>query len=213
MKVNSSFGKKKKNTNKRENNKLEEYEDESNWKPREDLKTLERRIGYKFVKRASLERALTPHAANKGETYQLLEYFGDGALRYVIPKLLKERYPHAQEGELSRMYSVITCNTNLAFMSYRLRLPYYFRFTHRPSMNRKLLADVVEAVIGAVDDCGGLLAVTEVCRKIFKLDIELCRFHEPQDTLLRILRHASSVDSIKKKLSIELAFTTYKRAS
>lgn len=173
-------------------------EQRGEWRPREDLRTLERRLGFRFKRRELLERALTPQASSKVDTYQVLEYFGDGALRYVIPRLLRERYPQAQQGELSRMYSSITCNTNLAFMSYRLRLPFYFRFNSRPSINRKLLADVVEAIIGAVDECGGITAVTDVCRRIFKVDIELARFHEPQDTLLRILRHQSSVEALKK---------------
>jgi dsRNA-specific ribonuclease len=172
------------------------------WHPREDLRTLERRLGYRFIQRELLKRALTPSVSkNQADGYQLLEYVGDGALRYVIPKLLRHRYPGAQQGELSRMYSVITCNTNLAFMSYRLRLPYYFRFTHRPNVNRKMLADVVEAVIGAVDECGGIAAVTSVCERIFKVDLELSRFHEPQDTLLRILRHASSVEALRENSS------------
>ena len=181
----------------------EDAERPGEWQPRGDLRTLERRLGYRFKRRDLLERALTPQASNKADTYQVLEYFGDGALRYVIPRLLRQRYPQAQQGELSRMYSSITCNTNLAFMSYRLRLPFYFRFTNRPSINRKLLADVVEAIMGAVDECGGLVAVTDVCRRIFKVDIELSRFHEPQDTLLRILRHASSVEALKKNSAVD----------
>lgn len=168
------------------------------WRPRRDLRTLEKRIGHKFVKKSLLVKALTPHASNRADTYQVLEFFGDGALRYAIPHILKDRYPKAEQGELSRMYSFLTCNTNLALMSYRLRIPYYLRFNSRPSINRKLLADVVEAIIGAVDECGGLVAVRAVCERIFKLDIELARFHEPQDTLLRILRHPSALESIRK---------------
>ena len=86
-------------------------EHKGEWRPREDLRTLERRLGFRFERRELLERALTPQSSNKADTYQVLEYCGDGALRYVIPRLLRERYPQAQQGELSRMYSSITCNT------------------------------------------------------------------------------------------------------
>jgi ribonuclease III len=168
------------------------------WEPRTDLRTLERRLGYQFADRALLVRSLTPqNSTKKRDSYQLLEYFGDGALRYVIPHILKERYPHASHGELTRMYSLITCNTNLAFMAYRLRLPYYIRFPSRPNINRKLLADIVEAIIGAVDQSGGVADVTKVCERLFQLDLEVARFHEPQDTLLRMLQNSQHLALLK----------------
>jgi dsRNA-specific ribonuclease len=170
------------------------------WIPRVDYKTLEKKLGFQFKNKELLLRALTPPPKDKDSDYQELEYFGDGALRYVMPHILKSRFPRARQGELSRMYSLITCNTNLAFMAYRLRLPYYIRFSSRPSINRKILADVVEAILGAVDRASGIKEVEEVCRKIFSLDIELARFHEPQDTLIRLVEDTRNRELLRKSL-------------
>ncbi len=169
------------------------------WRPRKNLVTLERRLGFRFDSRDLLIKALTPVARRTSDTYQLLEYFGDAALRYLIPRLLRERYPNSSHGELSRMYSLLTRNTNLAFMAYRLRLPYYIRFNSRPSVNRKLLADVVEALIGAVDQVGGIPAARKVCQRLFRVDIELARFHEPQDTLLRLLEAPHALERMRRE--------------
>jgi dsRNA-specific ribonuclease len=183
----------------------ERNKDQSEWQPRLDLQTLEKRVGFKFPpeERDYLIKALTPIANKKSAAYQLLEFFGDGTLRYVIPRLLKTRYPDSSHGELSRMYSLLTCNTNLAFMAYRLRLPYYLKFNSRPSINRKMLADAVEAVIGAIEVVGGINSVEDVCKKLFAVDMEVARFHEPQDTLLRMLQRPHIIDQIREQAAEE----------
>ncbi len=155
---------------------------------RTDYPRLESRLGYRFKNRAHLIHALSPSAKLESR-FQVLEFEGDGALRYVLPKLLAKRYPEVANspGELSRMYHLLSCNESLAHMALRLQLLRYVKGGNSASFRAiKPLADVVESIIGAVDADGGIEAVEQVCKKIFRLDIELVRFDRPMDILTRL---------------------------
>lgn len=159
---------------------------------RTDYSRLEGRLGYRFNNRSHLIHALTP-SSKQGSRFQVLEFDGDGALRYVLPKLLVERYPDqaSTPGELSRMYSTLSCNESLAHLALRLKVIDYVRGGDSSSIRAlKPLADVVEAIVGAVDADGGIESVIKVCRKLFRLDLELVRFDRAADILTRLAAHS-----------------------
>ena len=149
---------------------------------------LEDRLGYRFQNRFLLKEALTTQAANGDAHYQRLEYFGDGVLRYVVPKLIERRYPGLDPGELTRRYSLLTCNVNLAFVAVRLKVFPGIQFGSRtPAFDMKLLADVVEAIFGAIDREAGSEAAMESAYRVYKMDLETCRFHRPDEILVKAL--------------------------
>lgn len=152
---------------------------------RADYNRLEKRIGYRFKDRALLRQALTTRFADERVNYERLEYFGDGVLRHLLPFIIDARYPKLAPGELSRRYSLLSRNTNLAFLATRLKLMPYIDFGRRhPVFEIKLLADVVEAIFGAIHQDGGIEAPMPVCRRLFRLDLELVRFDRPDEVLL-----------------------------
>ena len=64
-----------------------------------------KKINYQFKNQALLEEALThPSFAkkNKNNNYQRLEFLGDSVLGLTIAEILIKKYPHANEGELSK---------------------------------------------------------------------------------------------------------------
>src|SRR5712675_689728 len=69
----------------------------------------EERIGYQFQNRAQLHSALT-HASGADHrlaSNERLEFLGDAILGAVVCELLFRKYPDYQEGELTRIKSIV----------------------------------------------------------------------------------------------------------
>ena len=146
-----------------------------------DLDLLETVLGYKFKDRALLERAIThrswaheqvaPGAEDQARQLhnEALEFLGDSVLGLVVADYLCKAYPAGTEGELSRMKHRLVSAPTLAEASLRLNLGDFLRFgrgEEKSGGRRKdaLLADVLEAVAGAIFVDGGLPAATDFVR-------------------------------------------------
>jgi len=145
-----------------------------------DLDLLESVLSYRFQNRTLLERALTHRswaheqvAQGTEEARELhnenLEFLGDSVLGLVVADYLCTAYPHVTEGELSRMKHRLVSAPTLATASIRLQLGDFLRFgrgEEKSGGRRKnaLLADVLEALTGAIFVDGGLPAATAFVR-------------------------------------------------
>src|SRR2546430_4141156 len=94
---------------------------------------------------------------------EALEFLGDSVLGLVVADYLFRAYPGATEGELSRMKHRLVSAPTLAKASIALQLGDFVRFgrgEEKSGGRRKhaLLADVFEAVTGAIFLDGGLEA-------------------------------------------------------
>jgi ribonuclease-3 len=144
----------------------------------DNLEDLEKIIGYRFDDRHLLTQAMThrswaheqvsPHSQReaRGLHNEALEFLGDSILGLIVADYLFRAYPHANEGELSRMKHRLVSSPTLAKASTRLGLGEFVRFgrgEEKSGGRRKaaLLADVFEAVMGAVFLDGGLEAATK----------------------------------------------------
>lgn len=144
----------------------------------DNLDDLEKIIGYRFGDRHLLTQAMThrswaheqvsPHSQReaRGLHNEALEFLGDSILGLIVADYLFRAYPHASEGELSRMKHRLVSSPTLAKASTRLGLGEFVRFgrgEEKSGGRRKaaLLADVFEAVMGAVFLDGGLEAATK----------------------------------------------------
>ncbi len=117
------------------------------------------RIGYRFTDIELLRRALT-HRSYGASHNERLEFLGDSVVNCVVALELYGRFPRLTEGELSRLRANIVNQTSLAAAAQRLGFGEHLRLgegelrsggARRPSM----LADSVEAVVGAVFVDGG----------------------------------------------------------
>lgn len=116
--------------------------------------SLYERLGYTFGDQCLLERALRHRSAGK-DNNERLEYLGDAVLSLVIAEVLVEAFPEAPEGELSRMRSSLVKGVTLAKLAREFSLGNYVLLGsgelksggHR---RESILADVVEALIGAI---------------------------------------------------------------
>ena len=143
---------------------------------------LEDRIGYRFTDGAMLECALTHISALKGArnragSYQRLEFLGDHVLGLVISDMLYRTYPKADEGELSRRLADLVRKETCGEIARTIDLGPAIRVgsseANAGARSRlAILADVCEAVIGAVYLDGGYKAAEELVERLWQVRMQ-----------------------------------------
>ncbi|EFK11495.1 ribonuclease III [delta proteobacterium NaphS2] len=106
------------------------------------------------------------------EDNERLEFLGDAVLDLAVSHLLMERNPHANEGELSRFRSMVVDEAGLHDVATRLELGRYLLLGkgEDQSLGRQkpsILADVTEALLGAIYLDGGFDITKKVIEKLF----------------------------------------------
>jgi len=129
-------------------------------------------IDYRFKDPELLCRALTHRSFGPGH-YERLEFLGDGMLNLVAAEMLYERRPHAPEGDLSRLRSRLVRDRTLANLAQELDLSQYLRLGQGEQksggyLRESILADVVEAIIGAIFLDGGYQEARRVVRGLLE---------------------------------------------
>jgi ribonuclease-3 len=133
------------------------------FRPRK-YKALEKQLGYKFRKEALAERALT-HSSYRGQgkgrvDNERLEFVGDRVLGLAISELLEEKFPKADEGELARRLNALVRGEACAKVGRQIGLGEFLILSDSEAgsggrAKATILADAVEAVLGAVFLDGG----------------------------------------------------------
>jgi len=91
---------------------------------------------------------------------QRLEFLGDAVLNLIVAEYLYGRYEGKAEGELTKIRAKVVCEKSLLHFARKLQLGDYLFLGKGEEMSggrtrRSILADTVEAVIGAIYlDCG-----------------------------------------------------------
>jgi ribonuclease-3 len=131
----------------------------------------ETQLRYAFADAALLERALTHRSASK-DNNERLEYLGDSFLSFAIAKRLYELRPEDTEGDLSRARAALVREATLVDVGQRLRLDEQIilgggELRSGGAQRGAVLADAVEAVIGAVLLDGGSAAAEALIDLLF----------------------------------------------
>ena len=166
-----------------------------------------------FFDNSLVKQAISASAANESVNYQRLEFLGDSILKFITAVQLFVRHPMWHEGYLSRVKDSIVANATLANAAMTKHLDQYIITSQlsprkwRPQylgellesgtapsrrLSSKILADVVEALIGAAFlDASFIGAVT--CAHVFldQIDVE-----EPSQTIERFLGQMNKNDQI-----------------
>lgn len=138
---------------------------------------LEERLRYRFQDPRLLEEALTHTSwANEqgvADDYERLEFLGDAILGAVTASWLFDSRPDLDEGELSKLKSYVVSESALADHAEHLGLGDYLRLGVGESRSGgrekpSLLADAMEAVIGAVYQDGGIDAARGVALELLE---------------------------------------------
>ena len=151
------------------------------------------RIGYSFGKPQLLALALVHRSAlaRAGQNNEKLEFLGDAVLDLAISDLLMERFPTADEGELSKRRAALVNARVLAAKAAAMNLGAELRLGRgeEKSGGRKkasILAAAFEAVIGAVYLDGGFGAAREVVSHHFREDLVRAGGESPIDHKSRL---------------------------
>lgn len=128
------------------------------------LAALSRRLGYQFKNQELLLCALT-HRSAGGQHNERLEFLGDAILSYLIAAELYLRFPKASEGQMSRLRASLVKGAELAELARELELGDCLilgsgELKSGGFRRESILADALEAVIGAIYLDGGLEALT-----------------------------------------------------
>lgn len=134
------------------------------------------RVGVQFANPDLLQRALT-HKSFGAENNERLEFLGDAVLAAAISGLLYARFPDAPEGDLTRVRAHLVREDSLHRVALELGLPPLLRMSEgehksggaqRPS----ILADALEALIGAVQLDAGFDAARALVERLFASRLE-----------------------------------------
>lgn len=137
---------------------------------------VESTIGYQFTDQTLLERALTHISAASGgnriASYQRLEFLGDHVLGLVVSDMLFRAFPRANEGELSRRLADLVRKDTCADIARAMDLGPAMLLGNSESQaggrrRTTILADMCEALVGAVFVDGGYPAAEAVIEKFW----------------------------------------------
>lgn len=137
-----------------------------------DFLALQERLGHRFADQRLLERALT-HRSFSADHYERLEFLGDSVLSLAVSGLLYERLSSQPEGDLSRIRANLVKQDTLHGLADVLRLSPLLRLgegeirsggRERPS----ILADALEAILGAVYLDAGFDAANALVRRLYQ---------------------------------------------
>jgi ribonuclease-3 len=125
-------------------------------------------LGYRFADTGLLQQAFTHSSAfgsaagrHRSLSYERLEFLGDRVLGLVIAEMLYQRFPEETEGALARRLAELARKETIARVALSLDLGRHLVISRGEEEgggrdNPSLLADVCEAVIGALYLDGGL---------------------------------------------------------
>ena len=155
---------------------------------------IEKKIGYVFVNKELLKVALThkSYAYEKGNTSSLcynerLEFLGDAILEHIVSIYLYNITPTLKEGVMSKKRAEIVCEQSLSGVIREYGLSKYVRLgkceiTTGGNKKDAILADMFEAILGAIYLDGGFEKVEKTCLKLL------------EGTIIRVLNEKASLD-------------------
>lgn len=148
-----------------------------------DAKVLEERLGVDFSKKDLLVQAVThssyamEHEHPRSSCNERLEFLGDAFFDAAIGELLYARLPDVEEGRLTKLRAMIVCEESLYEAALSLGIGDVLLLGRGEEMSggrtrKSLLADALEALIGALYLDQGYEAVRELVARLFEDKIE-----------------------------------------
>ena len=140
-------------------------------RPGSSLQALQQRLGHRFAQPELLRRALT-HRSFGAEHNERLEFLGDAVLSLAISALLYDRHAGSDEGDLTRVRAHLVREDSLHRVALSLALPEVIRMSEGEmrgggALRPSILADAVEALIGAIFLDGGFDPALSAVRRLF----------------------------------------------
>jgi ribonuclease-3 len=146
------------------------------------LSALEKQLGIKFNTPALLEQAFVHRSYLNENDFPLghnerLEFLGDAVLELAVTEYLYHKFTNKPEGELTALRSALVKKETLKQVSDELKLYQYLKLSKGEAKSASnqitILANVVEALVGAIFLDGGIQPAKEFLAKYLlpKLDV------------------------------------------
>lgn len=135
------------------------------------FEALQQRLGYRFTQPKLLGRALT-HRSAGADHNERLEFLGDAVLSTAVSAMLYERFGDSDEGDLTRVRAHLVREESLHRVALGLGIPEVIRLSDGEArgggaQRASILADALEAVIGATFLDGGFEPAQALVRRLF----------------------------------------------
>lgn len=136
------------------------------------LQALQQRLGHVFADPGLLSRAIT-HKSFGADHYERLEFLGDAVLSLGVSALLYRRFDRSDEGDLTRVRAHLVRQDTLHRLALQLSLPDVMRLSEGEAkgggaQRASILADALEAIIGAVYLDAGFDAARDLVLRLFE---------------------------------------------
>lgn len=133
-------------------------------------------LRYKFAAESLLEQALTHRSAGSNNN-ERLEFLGDSVLGLIVSEQLYQARPNADEGSLSRIRASLVKRSTLAEIATEIQLGDQVRLGSGELKSgghyrHSILADALEAVLGAIFLDGGYQAAKDAVLNIYGSRLE-----------------------------------------
>jgi ribonuclease-3 len=146
--------------------------------PSISLDTFESVLGYVFQDKKILAKALSHRSSVAGGlANERLEFLGDAVLGLVVSEYLFKRYPEYNEGNLTKVKAALVNEAMLSKVAGKLKLGQFIYLSSEEEksggrLKASIIADAMEAVIGAVYLDGGLVPAAAIVKKVLLDDFE-----------------------------------------
>jgi len=117
------------------------------------LNSLQKKINIKFKNLNYLKKSITHKSYDQSNNYEKLEFLGDRILGFVISKKLIELYPDQKEGMLDKKLASLVNKNKCLEVAKIIGLEKFILLGNKNSKSKvenKILADSIEALIGAI---------------------------------------------------------------
>lgn len=157
------------------------------------MQDLTQKIHYEFKQPALLTQALTHRSVVGQASNERLEFLGDAVLGLVMGKILYQLFPLANEGELSRFRAILVKEDTLFEIAKELDLSQHLQLglgeiKTGGAYRKSILADAVEALLGAVYIDSGMKMCEKIIQQLFHTRLSALR----QDSAVQVVKDAKT---------------------
>ncbi|MDX2266653.1 MAG: ribonuclease III [Bryobacter sp.] len=180
---------------------------------------LEARIGYHFRDKRLAVRALSHRSLNSerrlsreelADHNEQLEFLGDAVLGLLVSEHLFKHYPEQPEGKLSVLKARLVSAANLVEVARRLELGQMLVLGRGEELSggrekKALLADAVEAILGAVYLDGGLEAARGVVERVILAPGVAAHENEELENYKALLQERAQAEGLPQPVYVTVA--------
>lgn len=175
------------------------------------LERVQGALGYRFRQPQLLAEALR-HASAAHElglpSNERLEFLGDAALSHAVASWLYASWPQASEGQLTRGRAALVRERTLVAVARQLGIAQALAVSNRFAMGDAVLADAVEAVLGALLLDGGWRRFSAVVRRLLgpylaTLDPADLPLEEPKSMLQELAQRSGLPLPVYRQVAVE----------